>query len=108
MNIQLLCTTLLLCVQYLSAAPSIVPSLVPAVVPSIVPADEECDNVRCPELDCTNVIKNKGECCDSCITVGKFVNSMYQLFSTLCMLVYIATATVNLHYASSHNVISNQ
>lgn len=73
----LLCTALLLCVQYLSAAPSIVPSLVPAIVPSLVPADEECDDMKCPELNCTNVMKKEGECCDSCVTVGKFVNNVY-------------------------------
>lgn len=35
--------------------------------------DDQCAGVKCPNLNCENPIKNAGDCCSTCITVGRFI-----------------------------------
>ena len=37
----------------------------------LIPEDDKCTGIACPKLNCTNTIKKEGECCMSCITVGR-------------------------------------
>ena len=44
----------------------------------LIPEDDKCDDVKCPELNCTDgiAIKKEGDCCRSCIKIGKDTKSI--------------------------------
>ena len=48
----------------------------------LIPEDDKCADVACPELNCTNTIKKEGECCMSCITIGRLDDNIHLI--TLC------------------------
>lgn len=61
----LLCALLSVCTQHLLVAP------LPLGI-GLVPEDGKCDDVKCPALNCTNTTKKEGDCCSSCVTIGKY------------------------------------